>query len=40
MALNGEQDIFAAKEYKGIQEMYNKLLPFISPELLHEEYDY
>ena len=40
MALNGAQDIFAAKEYKGIQEMYNKLLPFISPELLHEEYDF
>lgn len=40
MALNGEQDVFAAKEYKGIQEMYNKLLPFISPELLHEEYDF
>ncbi len=38
MALNGAHDIFAAKEYKGIQEMYNKLLPFISPELLHEEY--
>ena len=28
------------QEYKGIQEMYNKLLPFISPELLHEEYDF
>ena len=40
MALNGEQDVFAAKEYKGIQEMYNKLLPFISLELLHEEYDF
>ncbi len=40
LALNGEQDIFAAKEYKGIQEMYNKLLPFISPELLHEEYNF
>ena len=40
MALNGEQDIFAAKEYKGIQEMYNKLLPFISPVLLHEEYNF
>ena len=40
MALNGAQDIFAAKEYKGIQEMYNKLLPFISLELLHEEYDF
>lgn len=40
MALNSAQDIFAAKEYKGIQEMYNKLLPFISPELLHEEYDF
>ena len=40
LALNGVQDIFAAKEYKGIQEMYNKLLPFISPELLHEEYNF
>ncbi|MCI8503424.1 MAG: restriction endonuclease [Dorea sp.] len=40
MALNGEQDIFAIEEYKGIQEMYNKLLPFISPELLHEEYNF
>ena len=40
MALNGEQDIFAVEEYKGIQEMYNKLLPFISPELLHEEYNF
>ena len=40
MALNGEQDVFAAKEYKGVQEMYNKLLPFISLELLHEEYDF
>lgn len=40
MALNGEQEIFAAKEYKGIQEMYNKLLPFISQELLHEEYNF
>ena len=40
MALNGEQDVFAAKEYKGIQEIYNKLLPFISLELLHEEYDF
>lgn len=40
MALNGEQDIFAAKEYKDIQEMYNKLLPFISQELLHEEYNF
>ena len=39
-ALNGAQDIFATKEYNGIQEMYNKLLPFISPELLHEEYDF
>lgn len=40
LAISGEQDIFAAKEYKSIQEMYNKLLPFISPELLHEEYNF
>jgi len=40
LALNGEQDIFVAKEYKGILEMYNMLLPFISPELLHEEYNF
>ena len=40
LAINGEQDIFAVKEYKSIQGMYNKLLPFISSELLHEEYNF
>lgn len=40
LALNGEQDIFVSKEYKGIQEMYNRLLPFITPEVLCEEYDF
>ena len=40
LAIDGEQDIFAAKEYRSIQEMYNKLLPFVSTELLHEEYNF
>lgn len=38
MGLNGTQDIFVLDERKSIQEMYNKLQPFVPAELLYEEY--
>ncbi len=38
MALNGTQDIFALNERQYMQEMSLKLQPFISPELLYEEF--
>lgn len=38
MTLNGTQDIFALNERQYMQEMSLKLQPFISPELLYEEF--
>ena len=38
MALNETQDIYVLNERKYIQEMYNKLQPFIPPQLVYEEY--
>lgn len=40
LAIKGNQDIFVLNERKYIQELYNTLLPFVSPELLCEEYDF